>query len=311
MPRLEAQDGARRLALVRGVHRVPIALALSLALMLAACQTRMASPPSLEVRQQLQGAAVAVHHDSLARADVQTPVAGKGKAAAVSAGGWALGSASSCVYLPSGLAGAIYCGIGLADGVVGAPVAAVVAAIRVHDEDEVRAAAASFHAALAEVKPAAGLARELMTAVQKVPSVHLEAISMEHPADDNLGGNGRRSGVTLDVSVFDLEIRSEGRTEPDVTLAMKVTARVIPAAGGAELYWRRWEYESVERDYFELAADNAAAFRAEVQTAYRALAEKMVQDLFVSTMPEEIEDAPSEGGRAWTIDGSSASDAST
>ena len=134
---------------------------------------------------------------------------------------------------------------------------------------------------------------------------------MEDATDDGLGGHGRRSGVILDVSLFDFELRAEGRIEPDVTLAMKVTARVIPAAGGGELYWRNCGYESVERDYFELAADNAAAFRAEIEKAYRVLAEKMVDDLFVSTTPEEIEGAPSERGRAWTIDASSASDAST
>ena len=53
----------------------------------------------------------------------------------------------------------------------------------------------------------------------------------------------------------------------------------------------------MERDYFDLGANHAAVLRADIERACRAVAKKIVEDLFVSTQPARIESEPSAPGQ--------------
>jgi hypothetical protein len=261
----------------------------------------MAPPPSAALRQQLQQATLVTPGGGMT-GSVAMPLGSSGAAAghnAAEVGVVGVGSAlGGCLMGPFG------CVIGLggaAGAIIVTPVAVVIGALRAHGEDSVRAADANIKAALAEADPSATLARELMAAAQQAPSVHLVTTPARDVADDGPGAHALPSGVTLTVSVSELDFRSEGRIEPDVTMLMKVTARVSLAGGGSELYECTWGYKGVERDYFELAANNAAILRADIQTACRLMAQKIVADLFVSTKPERIESEPSAPGQVWTV----------
>ena len=60
----------------------------------------------------------------------------------------------------------------------------------------------------------------------------------------------------------------------------------------------------MERDYFDLAANHAAVLRADIERACRAVAKKIVEDLFVSTQPARNESGPSAPGQVWTVSAS-------
>ena len=278
------------------------ALAAALVPLISGCETPMAPPPSAALRQQLHDAALVTPAAAGKTGSVAVPAGSSG--AAAGAGAAEMGAVALGAALAPCAAGPFGCALGLAvaaGAIVVTPVAAVVGAMRAHGEDAVRAADANIRAALADAQPNAVLARELMTAAQQAASVQLLTTPASGTADDGPGAHVMPAGVTLTVSIVEVGFRSAGLIEPDVTMVMKATARISPVGGGSDLYERTWGYKGMERPYFDLAANNAAMLRAEIQTACRMMAQKIVEDLFVSTKPEPIEREPSESGRVWTV----------
>ena len=75
----------------------------------------------------------------------------------------------------------------------------------------------------------------------------------------------------------------------------------------ALLYERRWVYRSFERQYFQLAANDAALLRSDLQAAAERLADKILFNLFEAT-EAEVAHTPEPGQAATRPYSSQASD---
>ena len=253
-------------------------LTLTIASMLDACVSIAVPPPSEELRQSMRGMEVEVVHAPPAD-EPKAPVAGTGDGAAATAGRWAgtalVGGATACVT-PD----VLFCMFGLALGVVVAPVAAVVGAVvggvkaHGHSQEEVATAETRLRDAVAALDPVQGL-EDALTAADSQLGVRVTPASTEEP-------------VRLEITVLGYGLVSEGRYEPDVSLVLSVSGRVLRGEGGEELYWRVWSYQGPERPYFSLAGEAPAAVRAMAEEAYRATAERMLYDLFQGSVDEPV-----------------------
>ena len=252
-------------------------LTLTIASMLDACVSIAVPPPSEELRQSMRGMEVEVVHAPPAD-EPKAPVAGTGDGAAATAGRWAgaalAGGATGCY---GGLGG---CVLGLALGVVVAPVAAVVGAVvggvkaHGHSQEEVATAETRLRDAVAALDPVQGL-KDALTVADPQLGVRVTPASTEEP-------------VRLEITVLGYGLVSEGRYEPEVSLVMSVSGRVLRGEGGEELYWRVWSYRGPERPYFSLAGEASTSVRAMAEEAYRATAERMLYDLFQGSVDEPV-----------------------
>jgi hypothetical protein len=98
----------------------------------------------------------------------------------------------------------------------------------------------------------------------------------------------------LEISTRSFELAVSGKIEPDIAPKIAVQARIIRSRDRRELYRRSWLYWGPERDFFEASAANAALFRDDLELAYRALASRIRDDLFVS-LEAETQRPPQEG----------------
>jgi hypothetical protein len=76
---------------------------------------------------------------------------------------------------------------------------------------------------------------------------------------------------------------------------------VVRASDGAQLYRRAWVYRGQQRRYFELAADDAALFRGQLESAEQALAAKVVDDLMIGGREEVHPSDVQPQGTVWTV----------
>lgn len=70
---------------------------------------------------------------------------------------------------------------------------------------------------------------------------------------------------------------------------MSTRARLVRVDDGAELYTREWVYRSGTRKFVEWAANNAQPLRDELDRGLQALAEQIVDELFLLYLMPTIE----------------------
>jgi len=100
---------------------------------------------------------------------------------------------------------------------------------------------------------------------------------------------------------------SDGQFQPDVTLFVGARGGLSRISDDALLYERRWVYRSFERQYFQLAANDAALLRSDLQAAAERLADKILFNLFEAT-EAEVAHTPEPGQAATRPYSSQASD---
>lgn len=89
--------------------------------------------------------------------------------------------------------------------------------------------------------------------------------------------------------------------EPRLRLLLSARAEAFHTNDPTTVYSRAWVYRSPQYGYFDLAADDAAKFRAELAAAENALAEKIVDDLWIGGREEVHASAEQPEGTVWTI----------
>ena len=281
--------GCRECPAARRPWRMSLAAACLLAA-LAACETVEFAPPGDDVRGRLGEVAV-VSLPLAVRGPIADPVKGAGAGMMSGAGQGALGSlavgASVCYSgHPYGCAAGVALGIVLAlpaaivGGIVGASVA--------HPAEEVDMATVALRGALDGATPSSEIARYMveLRGPRVAPVLHLGngAPDRASVGYDALAKQGLASVVELVVTRLELNVI--GNIDPDVSLQVTVRARLLRAADGVELYRRVWLYWGPESNYFDAAADDAAPLRAGIDVANRALAARIVDDLFHKVTPE-------------------------
>jgi hypothetical protein len=280
----------------RAAIRFPTAtLFLVLAAGLPGCATTEFAPPAPEVRAQL-GAVTVVPVSARASRAVDDPVKGAGRGALSGAGQGAasgfLVGASFC-QTPDPLACAFGLVLGTALAVPGAVVGSIAGASLAHPAEEVEAATASLVAAMADARPHEDVARQIAEA-KHLPHDLRAMDAGAYVAGDysQLAEDGRDS--VLEIEAVLLELYVAGDIDPDISPKLTVQGRLVRAGDDVELYSRTWLYWGQERDYFEAAADDARLLRQDLQDGYEALAARIANDLFRSTLPERHRE-PKEG----------------
>jgi hypothetical protein len=207
--------------------------------------------------------------------------------------------------LAEGPAGILMAPVALAAGIVIAPVAALIGAGygagSAHPEAEIAAAEKSMRSAVDTARPAPAVRTQVVVLAEK------RAGHRMYDCGDiaNLWACRQKSpepiAVVLSMAVSAPYFEVEGPITPDLRLLLSANAEVVRASDGVVLYRRAWVYRGRRQGYFELAADDAALFRAELATAEQALAAKIVDDLLIGGREEVHRSAQQPEGTVWTV----------
>ncbi len=254
--------------------------------------------PSEELRREI-GTLGVVALPSKGTTDPETPTRGAGEGAAAGAKIGALGSISICrtvIFDTSGLS-ALLCAAGIAVAPLAAAVGAGVGAVRARTPAEVEAAQASLVAVLESARPDI----ELRDRVARYAR-HLVVVKA---LTDTAGSAAEgRAGVdtVLELHPTLLGVITEGEISPSLKVTLGVRGILISGADGRGLYVRSWVYRGEGSGYFDLGAEGGVRLKTELEQAYEHLAEKIVHDLFVATVPASKE--REKDGTAWAIEAS-------
>jgi hypothetical protein len=283
-------------------------IALVLIAAVSACSTVQTVPPAPAEVCTAPGLWAIYARDPTTRAKSALPQPlPPGKAAA--SGAWKGGAGS--VQLGFGAAlgpgdvDPILAALALALGIAIAPVAAVVGAgvgaVSAHSEAEIAAAEKSMTNALNTAEPA----RAMRTLVIALAREQAGRRLYDCGDLDDLGSCRTQSpepvSTILSITVDPPHFEIEGTIAPDLRPLLSATAKIYRASKAAPTYQRAWVYRGRQNDYFDLAADDAKLFRAELATAERALAAKIVDDLLIGGREEVHASAEQPEGTVWTI----------
>jgi hypothetical protein len=99
------------------------------------------------------------------------------------------------------------------------------------------------------------------------------------------------SGKTVDqllVLEYRLGIMHMYHVNPDIGVVVKVTAQVTSPDRKTLIHKAAWTYCSPRQHFVKMGENDAAALRAEIDTAATVLAEAIPYDLYVSNQPRPI-----------------------
>jgi hypothetical protein len=169
--------------------------------------------------------------------------------------------------------------VGAAVALVGTPLGAVMGAANARSKAEVEAAEAVIHTALAAMDPHPRLAEAIRN--QPLLVTYLKA---HEPAASRHG-----IGTIVEVGVTRYGLTKVGLavTDPDFRLYVEARLRLVRAGDNAELYLRAWRYEGATHAFFRWADGEGALLRAELERAYRELAERIVRHLLADPDPPQ------------------------
>jgi hypothetical protein len=188
--------------------------------------------------------------------------------------------------------------LGAALAVPGAVVGSGVGASLAHPAEEVEAAMENLIIALADARPHEEVAWRI-SMVQLPNRLQVgEAEDSEWADYRDLADEGWDTVLEVEVVWFELFV--EGDINPKISPKLILQGRLIRTRDNTELYRRKWLLWGEERNYFEAAADNARLFRQDLQQAYGALADRIIDDLFQSSLTEQ--DRPSREGEIVTLE---------
>jgi hypothetical protein len=161
-------------------------------------------------------------------------------------------------------------GAGGALAPVGAGVGAAVGAIVVPGSEEVERSAAALERAFADADLSYSLTAWIMDAAGQRPIVTVA--DRASPMIDS----------RLEIDAPSVSLTSKDATDwwPALRLRVSIRARLLRASDGEELRAFAWEQEGPTATFRRWGKDDARLFRAELEHAGRALAAKVVADLY-------------------------------
>jgi hypothetical protein len=283
--------------------RPPVALVLIFAI--SACSTVRTVPPApAEVCAQPGLWAIYVRErvDEPRRA-LPRPLP-PGKAAAAGAWSGGAGSVKAGFELPPTY-DAFLSPLVLALGIAVAPVAAIVGAgvgaASAYSEPEIAAAEESMTRALEAANTADAIRARVVTLAEQQVGRQLCDCGSVDDLDACRLQSPEPIAVVLSMTVSPPYFEIDGSITPDLTLLLSVDAEVVRASDRVVLHRRAWVYRGHQHGYFQLAADDAALFRAQLDSAARALAAKVVYDLMIGGREEVYALGEQPAGTVWTI----------
>jgi hypothetical protein len=282
---------------------------------ISACSTVQTVPPApAEVCAQ-PGLWAVVARPGAEAGDPPVPLSG-GSAAAAGAKAGALGSLKT----GAGLAGemlsghssgdfagleVLLAGAILAAGVVIAPVAALVGAGVgagvAHPDAAIAAAQKDMAAALDAARPADAIRTSVIVLADQRARRRLYDCGGLATTDACQQQSPESIAVVLSMTVSAPYFEVEGAITPDLRLLLSADAEVVGTSDAGAVYRRGWIYRGRQYSYFELAADDAAVFRAELKRATDALASKVVDDLLIGGREEVHPSGEQPEGTVWTV----------
>jgi hypothetical protein len=191
----------------------------------------------------------------------------------------------------------------LAAGIAVAPVAAVIGAgvglVKGNDSETIAAASDALRNALVELRPAEAVAADMIAQAKffgrDLVDCQASKIATACPM---VNGSPVATLVRLQAEPPWFEI--EGKIDPSLRLLLRVDATVLHGDVTKPAYLRGWIYRGTLTDYFDLARNDAAVFRAEMATAAQAIAAKAASDLL--TGGAEVHSTPAQPeGSVWTV----------
>jgi hypothetical protein len=107
--------------------------------------------------------------------------------------------------------------------------------------------------------------------------------------------------VVLSMTVNAPYFEVKGAITPDLRLLLSADAEVVGTSDAGAGNRRGWIYRGRQYSYFEMAANDAALFRAELERATDALAATVVDDLLIGGREEVHLSAEQPEGTVWTV----------
>jgi len=243
--------------------------------------------PSEEVRADIGtvGVVSARFSPEAHEAHLEAPTGGKwsgaGKGAAAGFFGSVLAGLSSGHPLSFALGIALAPVVGLGGAIYGA--------IAAESAEKVQEAEATLNKAVADLKIQEAMRDRVLQVARNETLqsfVPLEDRGPTIPNEEVSYSSLTSEGVDtiLEISVTKFELPGGG-INPPLPLIISVCGRLLKSADGTELYGRPWVYRSGTRKFAEWAANNAEPLRDEVDRGLQALAEQIVEEIFLVFAP--------------------------
>ena len=104
-------------------------------------------------------------------------------------------------------------------------------------------------------------------------------------------GTDRRVDTILELKVSMLGLVGPWTIDPPLSFTMRIATRLVRVADGTELHTQELTYLGPSLVFTAWAANDAEAFRSALDPAFRALAEKAVEEVFLLYMPDVTDGA--------------------
>ncbi len=265
---------------------------------LAGCAAGPTAQVSLsdEAKAQL-GTVGVVSAQFVPRTEFQTPAEGALAGAGRRAASWAGNAAGTVASAPPhGCAGGYGCaGVAivwlalLVGSTVGGAVAgAISGAVDALPPDMVREAEVTLTQSLADLKLQEQVREHVVQLAQtkrRDPVRVLEDAGPLSREEQATYGAAARHGIDsiLEISVLTIGLTGAWDANPPLALMLGGRARLVRVRDGTEIHVTPMEYRSGFRTFTEWAANDAQAFREELDRALQYLAERVVEQTLVST----------------------------
>jgi len=166
--------------------------------------------------------------------------------------------------------GLVLIGAGLVLAPVGAAVGAAVGVLAVPSKEDVEQGMAALERAFADINLPDALPVWIIEA-----GGERRIISVEDPAAPAVD-----TFLKLDAPQVSLTSKDPTDWNPGLRLRISIRARLVRASDGEQVRVWSWEHEGRKANFLEWGKDDARLFRAELERAGRALATKMIGDMF-------------------------------
>ncbi|HQR10705.1 MAG TPA: hypothetical protein PLW68_05195 [Casimicrobiaceae bacterium] len=197
---------------------------------------------------------------------------------------------------PLGIAAALT-GILVGGAVAGLAIGATAGAIAVVPEEHAAAIERLASTIVAELRLSERTADAVAADVRKFTAYRVETIAGEAPASkddipDFRSLHERGIGAVIDVRITKVGFAGTGGEDPPLSLFMAAQARLVDTATGSPTALRGLVHMSPQHNLSVWARDGAQRSRSEIERAYRALAERIVDDLVLQADAWLGADAP-------------------
>ena len=265
-------------------HRRTIAALTAVAVLVSACTT-MPSPPTPEVRAKLgQVAVVALPQPP----EGEFHTFAKGRAVGTAKGALGGGLYGLAYAAGTGAGGGPYASAAMAIAalvftVVGAGMGAIVGhetAVPAKTAQEIQS---RIEAVLGSMRLSDGVAEALRARAIERPDVATRGFRQTAYASSYTALADQGVDTVLEISIPVAGFRGGEGKAPSIAFYMTARVRALRAGDNHEHYARDFLYSSPERSFGDWFADGAAPFAREFESATRALAERILDELFLVT----------------------------